>query len=72
MLRSGPVAEGFAARMLLQIHDELLFEVPSDRVDEFIPAMRAVLQLPPSPEWKVPILVDASQGPRFGDMVKLK
>ena len=26
--------EGLAGRMLLQIHDELIFESPSDQVDE--------------------------------------
>ena len=31
---------GFRARMLLQVHDELLFEVPRDEVDRLAPLVR--------------------------------
>ena len=35
-------AEGFRARLLLQVHDELLLEVPRDEVDRLIPVLREV------------------------------
>jgi DNA polymerase I-like protein with 3'-5' exonuclease and polymerase domains len=72
MIRAMPTAERFSARLLLQIHDELLFEAPLDRVEEFIPTMRAELERPPDPTWRVPIVVDASRGGRFGDLAKVK
>ena len=31
-------AEGFRARLLLQVHDELLLEVPRDEVDRWCPS----------------------------------
>ena len=60
MIRSQPVCRHFDARMLLQIHDELLFEVPgsSRRVMEFVRDVVKVLQEPPSAEFRVPILVE--------------
>ena len=46
--------------MLLQVHDELVFEVDADLVDDLIPrlatAMSGVLQL------DVPLLVEIGQG----------
>lgn len=58
------------ARMLLQVHDELVFEVKKDLVDEFtakvIPIMENVKKL------AVPIVANVSVGSRWGEMKKLK
>ncbi len=70
MMRSVPVCQNYGARLLLQIHDELVFEVPVHHSDSFIPAMQDVLQLPPSPDFRVPIEVSAKRGFRFGEMKK--
>ncbi|MEA2674634.1 MAG: polymerase [Chloroflexota bacterium] len=53
-------ADGFKARMLLQVHDELLLEVPLDEVDRLIPVLRETMEgaLPLS----VPLTVDIKVG----------
>jgi DNA polymerase I len=49
------------ARMLLQVHDELVFEAPEDSVDDAIPLIRKVMEDAPLPalDLKVPLRVDA-------------
>ena len=53
---------------LLQIHDELLWEIPIDRVADFIhwaiPIMQDVVQL------SVPVIAEAKTGPNWGEMTK--
>ena len=48
-------------RMLLQVHDELIFEVPEAEVDATIPVVRAVMENAPMPALAltVPLQVDA-------------
>ena len=36
--------EGFRAKMLLQVHDELLLEVPEDEIARVEPAVKAAMQ----------------------------
>ena len=52
---------GIAARMLLQVHDELVFEAPEDVIEEAIPLIRKVMEQAPAPalDLKVPLRVDA-------------
>ncbi|MFQ5858002.1 MAG: DNA polymerase I [Anaerolineae bacterium] len=58
--------DGRGARMLLQVHDELLLEVPQDDIDATVPlvrdTMRGAFQL------DVPIKVDMKVGPNWRDM----
>ncbi|MEM7060303.1 MAG: DNA polymerase I [Pseudomonadota bacterium] len=51
-------------RMLLQVHDELLFEVAEAQVDDTIATVRAVMESAASPavEISVPLVVDAGRG----------
>ncbi len=60
-------AAGSPAQPLLQVHDEILFEVPHDAVDETVrlvaPAMEGAFQL------RVPLRVTAKAGPSWGDLV---
>lgn len=72
MIRSQPLCHQFEARLLLQIHDELVFEVPKDRIDGFFGAVMPVLQQEPCPGFKVPIIVEAKRGERFGELVTAK
>ena len=59
-------AAGLAGRMLLQIHDELLFEVPETEVAATAGMVRRVMQgvVP----LKVPLEVDLRVGKTWGEM----
>ncbi len=50
-----------SARMLLQVHDELIFEAPAGEVDKTIPVVRAIMEdaAMPAVALKVPLQVDA-------------
>ncbi|WP_425040112.1 DNA polymerase I [Primorskyibacter sp. S187A] len=64
MVRMPDAIAGLPARMLLQVHDELLFEVAEDAVDEVISTARDVMEDAAEPLVKldVPLVVDAGQG----------
>jgi DNA polymerase-1 len=53
-------ADGFRARMLLQVHDELVFEVPEDEAPKVAPVIRAVMEAAPLPmvSLSVPLVVE--------------
>jgi len=72
MLRALPYCRWIGARLLLQIHDELLFEVPEERTSEFMRTMKRILELPPSHDFRIPIRVDPKHGQRFGEMKEVK
>ena len=72
MLRSQPICSEFGARLLIQIHDELVFEVPQERASEFLSIMKKVLETPPVPEFQVPMVVEAKRGFAFGDLVTVE
>ncbi|HWA64633.1 MAG TPA: DNA polymerase, partial [Candidatus Paceibacterota bacterium] len=60
---------GDQAAMLLQVHDELLFEVKQDMVAEITPQIVEIMQS--VREFKVPIVVDAKVGANWAEMEKL-
>jgi DNA polymerase I-like protein with 3'-5' exonuclease and polymerase domains len=70
MIRSQPLCERHGARLLIQIHDELVFEVPTPHADRFLAEMKEELERPPTPEFRVPIVVEAKRGRRFGELVE--
>ena len=51
---------GFRARPLLQVHDELLLEVPRDEVDRLIPVLRTTMETALALD--VPLTVDVKVG----------
>ena len=53
---------GYRSRMLLQVHDELVFDLSEEEADELIPAIVEAMQMAlPLPN-NVPIKVDAGTG----------
>ncbi len=64
MVRMPQAIEGIPARMLLQVHDELIFEVEDAAVDDLIKTARATMEGAAEPVMKlsVPLVVDAGQG----------
>jgi DNA polymerase-1 len=62
-------SEGFQARPLLQVHDELLLEVPRDEVDRLVPVLREVMEsaLP----LDVPLTVDVKVGTDWEGMTPI-
>ena len=64
MIRMEAAIAGLPARMLLQVHDELLFEVDEDAAETLIARARAVMEgaADPAVHLSVPLVVDAGQG----------
>jgi DNA polymerase-1 len=71
MIRVGErlIADGFGARLLLSVHDELLFEVPRDEVESLAAMVRQTMEgaLPLS----VPLIVDVKVGDDWESMTPL-
>ncbi|WP_418592291.1 DNA polymerase I [Ponticoccus sp. (in: a-proteobacteria)] len=69
MVRMPEAIEGLPAKMLLQVHDELLFEVEAGAVDDLIGAARSVMEGAAEPLVKldVPLVVDAGQGANWAE-----
>jgi DNA polymerase-1 len=63
MIRIEPALEAarLRAQMLLQVHDELIFEVPEEEVEATLPIIRSVMADAPHPAvaLRVPLQVDA-------------
>jgi len=66
MIRMVPAlaAAGLNARMLLQVHDELVFDSPEEEVDKTMEVAQSVMEKAPEPvlKLKVPLKVDARAG----------
>ena len=55
-------------RPLLQIHDELVFELPEERLAEAVAFIQDCMDAKPFPELDVPLVAEASWGYDFGHM----
>jgi len=64
MIRMERRIEGLDAKMLLQVHDELIFEAAEDAVEPVIEAVREVMESATMPalQLDVPLVVDAGVG----------
>jgi len=60
------IQEKFEAKMILQVHDELLFEAPQKEVDRLRKLVRAEMEN--VYELNVPLVVDLKAGPNWRDM----
>jgi DNA polymerase-1 len=61
-------ASGLQARMLLQVHDELVFEAPQAEADKLCALARQVMEAAPEPvvQLSVPLTVEAKAGATWG------
>jgi DNA polymerase-1 len=71
MIRMPPAlkAAGLRARMLLQVHDELVFEAPEAEADAVCEVARQVMEraAEPAVSISVPLLVEARAGPNWDE-----
>jgi DNA polymerase-1 len=69
MIRMPNAIRDIDAKMLLQVHDELLFEVAHDAVDPLIKAARDIMEgaAAPAVHLSVPITVDAGKGANWAE-----
>jgi hypothetical protein len=68
MIRCKQLCSQYAARLLIQIHDELVFEVPDEQSIEFALQAQKLLSEPPIAGFDIPIVVEPKIGKRFGEM----
>jgi DNA polymerase-1 len=69
MIRMPAAIAHLPAKMLLQVHDELLFEVEDAAVDDLIETARAVMENAAAPvvHLDVPLIVDAGKGANWSE-----
>lgn len=71
-LSMGRIAAGLQKRAwlkpLLQIHDELVFEVPGDKVTDAILFVKTCMEAQPFEAFDLPIIAEASTGNSFGSL----
>ncbi|MCF2147876.1 DNA polymerase I [Desmonostoc muscorum LEGE 12446] len=60
MVRLHQVLQKYQARLLLQVHDELVFEIPPDEWEELQPQIKSVMEN--AVQLSVPLVVDARAG----------
>ena len=58
--------EGLQARLLLQVHDELIFEAPEEEIERLYTLVPQMME--ETIALHVPLKVDASSGPTWYDM----
>ena len=69
MVRMPDAIAGLPAKMLLQVHDELLFEVNEDSVDPLVSVVKSVMEGAAEPvlHLDVPLVVDAGKGAHWAE-----
>ena len=69
MIKMPSAIDHLPAKMLLQVHDELLFEVREDAVDSLIQIAKSVMETACDPVLNidVPLIVDAGQGAHWAE-----
>ena len=56
---------------ILQIHDELTFIIPEEKLDDAVKFIKQCMEAKPFPEFDLPLIAEASTGPTFGTMKEL-
>ena len=69
MIRMPKAIAGLPAKMLLQVHDELLFEVENEAVEQTIAVAREIMEGAAEPAVKIDVklIVDAGQGANWAE-----
>ena len=69
MIRMPEAIAGLPAKMLLQVHDELLFEVENEAVEQTIAVAREIMEGAAEPAVKIDVklIVDAGQGANWAE-----
>ena len=57
---------------ILQIHDELTFIIPKDKLTEAVHFIKECMEEQPFPEFDLPLVAEASAGETFGTMEELE
>ncbi|MBQ3462238.1 MAG: bifunctional 3'-5' exonuclease/DNA polymerase, partial [Clostridia bacterium] len=57
---------------ILQIHDELTFIIPKDKLLEAVQFIKGCMEEQPFPEFDLPLVAEASAGETFGSMEELE
>ena len=75
-LALGRILEGLPARPwlmpLLQIHDELVFELPENQLKNAVTFIKNCMETQPFEAFSVPIIAEAAAGHRFGELHELE
>lgn len=71
-LAMGRIIKGLSERLwikpLLQVHDELIFEVPENKVNEAVNFVKKCMEQQPFECFDVPIIAEAAAGETFGTL----
>lgn len=75
-LALGRILEGLPERTwlmpLLQIHDELVFELPENQLENTVIFIKNCMEKQPFEAFSVPIIAEAAAGHRFGELHELE
>lgn len=70
------ILEGLPSRPwlkpILQIHDELTFIIPKEKLSEAVSFIRGCMEQQPFPEFDLPLVAEASAGETFGTLEELE
>ena len=70
------ILEGLLSRPwlkpILQIHDELTFIIPKEKLNEAVDFIRECMEKQPFPEFDLPLVAEASAGESFGNLEELE
>ena len=57
---------------LLQIHDELMFELPEDKLTEAVEFVKSCMETQPFDDFDIPLVAEAAVGTRFGSLKEME
>lgn len=59
-------------RPLLQVHDELLFELPEEKLSEALEFVKSCMETKPFEDFDLPIVAESAVGLRFGELKEME